>query len=167
MAKPARELDDVSAQLAEVLRHADALLDDWRRFGAEVRERVDHEAATIGTAVAAGVDAASERALAQRLASVSSELERLEGRLRASARSSAQQRTTDRQLLAGIAIGLGIVIALLVVLVLRHPEPPQIIQPPVPMRADTPTFDAAPPPSSPPDATVAPADAAPAPVKRR
>jgi hypothetical protein len=166
MAKPARELDDVSAQLAEVLRHADALLDDWKRFGADVRARVDHEAQTIGTAVAAGVDAASERALAQRLAAVSSELERLEGRLRNASRVSTQQRATDQRLLAGIAIGLGIAIALLVVLVLRNPAPPPIVQAPIPMRADAPPIDAAPPP--PPDAAPAPPDAAaPAPVKRK
>jgi hypothetical protein len=146
MANPARELDDVSAQLAEVLRHADALLADWARFGAEVRARVEREAATIGTAVAAGVDAASERALAQRLAAVSIELERCEGRLRAAARVAHDRGATDRRLLAGIAIGVGIVIALLVVLVLRTPEPPTILQAPEPIRAVAPPIDAAPPP---------------------
>jgi hypothetical protein len=146
MANPARELDDVSAQLAEVLRHADALLADWARFGAEVRARVEREAATIGTAVAAGVDAASERALAQRLAAVSIELERCEGRLRAAARVAHDRGAIDRRLLAGIAIGVGIVIALLVVLVLRTPEPPTIIQAPEPIRAIAPPIDAAPPP---------------------
>jgi hypothetical protein len=171
MAKPARELDDVSAQLAEVLRHADVLLEDWTRFGVEVRARVEREAATIGTAVAAGVDAASERALAQRLGAVSAELERLEGRLRAASRVATEQRATDRRLLAGIAIGLGIVIALLVVLVLRKPEPPQIVQAPEPIRVDTPPIDAAPPPP-PVDAAapVVPPDAAPvksAPVRRK
>jgi len=127
MANPARELDDVSAQLAEVLRHADALLADWARFGAEVRTRVEREAATIGTAVAAGVDAASERALAQRLAAVSAELERCEGRLRAAARVAHDRGATDR---------------------------PTILQAPEPIRAVAPPIDAAPPPPPPVDAMV-------------
>src|SRR5258705_7814809 len=127
MVKPARELDDVSAQLAEVLRHADALLDDWSRFGVAVRARVDHEAETIASAVAAGVDAASERALAQRLAAVSPELDRLQQRLRTASRQAADARTTHRRLFARIPIGTGIALPLLVPLALRNPEPPQTL----------------------------------------
>ncbi|MEP6862357.1 MAG: hypothetical protein ABJE66_17155 [Deltaproteobacteria bacterium] len=173
MAEPARALDDVSAQLAEMLRHADALLDDWMRFGAEVRARVEREAAGVGAVVAQAVDGASERALAMRLAAVSTELERLEQRIRAASRIAAEQRATDRRILAGIAAGVGIVIALLVVLVLRGPTPPQlappqplpVVGPPVDAAPPPPPVDAAPPPP-PPDAAPVKAPAA-APAKRR
>jgi hypothetical protein len=163
MAEPARALDDVSAQLAEMLRHADALLDDWMRFGAEVRARVEREAAGVGAIVAKAVDGASEQALAMRLAAVSTELERLEQRVRAASRIAAEQRATDRRILAGIAIGVGIVIALLVVLVMRPPAPPQVA-PPQPVPVVAPPVDAAPPPP-PVDAAPPPPDAAPAPAK--
>jgi hypothetical protein len=171
MAEPARALDDVSAQLAEMLRHADALLDDWMRFGAEVRARVERETAGIGAVVAQAVDGASERALAMRLAAVSTELERLEQRIRAASRIAAEQRVTDRRILAGIAAGVGIVIALLVVLVLRAPAPPQLA-PPQPLPVVAPPVDAAPPPPPadappPPPADAAPVKAPAAPAKRR
>jgi hypothetical protein len=171
MAEPARALDDVSAQLAEMLRHADALLDDWMRFGAEVRARVEREAAGVGAMVAQAVDGASERALAMRLAAVSTELERLEQRIRAASRIAAEQRTTDRRILAGLAAGVGIVIALLIVLVLRAPAPPQLAPQPLPVVA--PPVDAAPPPPPVDAAPPPPPDAAPvkapavAPAKRR
>ena len=171
MAEPARALDDVSAQLAEMLRHADALLDDWMRFGADVRARVERETAGIGAVVAQAVDGASERALAMRLAAVSTELERLEQRIRAASRIAAEQRTTDRRILAGIAAGVGIVIALLVVLVLRAPASPQIAAP-QPMPVVAPPVDAAPPPPPadappPPPPDAAPVKAPAAPAKRR
>jgi hypothetical protein len=167
MAEPARALDDVSAQLAEMLRHADALLDDWMRFGAEVRARVEREAAGVGAIVAQAVDGASERALAMRLAALSTELERLEQRIRAASRIVAEQRTTDRRILAGIAAGVGVVIALLVVLVMRGPATPPPIATPEPVQVVAPPLDAAPPPpvdaSPPPPPDAAPAKA---PAKR-
>lgn len=171
MAEPARALDDVSAQLAEMLRHADTLLDDWMRFGADVRARVERETAGIGAVVAQAVDGASERALAMRLAAVSTELERLEQRIRAASRIAAEQRVTDRRILAGIAAGVGIVIALLVVLVLRGPAPPQVV-PPQPMPVIAPPIDAAPPPppadaTPPPPPDAAPVKAPASPAKRR
>lgn len=144
-----------------MLRHADALLDDWMRFGAEVRARVEREAAGVGAIVAQAVDGASERALANRLAAVSTELERLEQRIRAATRISAEQRTGDRRILAAIAVGVGVVIALLVVLVLRVPSP---IAAPQPVPVLAPPVDAAPPPPA--DAALPPPDAAPAPAKR-
>ncbi|HET9991144.1 MAG TPA: hypothetical protein VFQ65_21575 [Kofleriaceae bacterium] len=160
----------MSAQLAEMLRHADALLDDWMRFGAEVRARVEREAAGVGAIVAQAVDAASERALAMRLAAVSTELERLEQRVRAATRIAAEQRAGDRRILAGIAVGVGAVIALLVVLVMRGPAPPPVAAP-QPMPVIAPPPDAAPPPvdapTPPPPAPPPDAARAPVPAKRR
>jgi len=162
MAEPARALDDVSAQLAEILRHADALLDDWMRFGVDVRARVEREASGVGAIVAKAVDDASERALALRLAAVSTELDRLEQRVRAANRIAAEQRTGDRRILAGIAVGIAVVIALLVTLLLRAPvvAPPPIVAP-QPVPAVAPPIDAAPPPVDAP-APPPPPDAAPA-----
>jgi outer membrane biosynthesis protein TonB len=121
--------------------------------------------------VAQAVDGASERALAMRLAAVSTELERLEQRIRAASRIAAEQRVTDRRILGGIAAGVGIVIALLAVLVLRGPAPPQVA-PPQPMPVIAPPVDAAPPPppadaTPPPPPDAAPVKAPAAPAKRR
>src|SRR6476660_6355683 len=99
MAEPARELDDVSAQLAEVLRHADALLADWARFGAGVRAQVQRDADVLGAAVAdatagavaGAIDAATQRAIQTRLAAFTAELDRLEGRVRATSRAIVEQ----------------------------------------------------------------------------
>ena len=41
MREAARTLDNVSDHLGEVLRHADALLAEWSKFGAQVRTQVD------------------------------------------------------------------------------------------------------------------------------
>src|SRR3569833_4127304 len=149
MAEPAHALDDVSAQLAEMLRHADALLDDWMRFGADVRARVERETAGIGAGVAQAVDGASVRALALRLAAVSTELERLEARIRAASRIAAEQRTTDRRILVGIAAGVGIVIALLAVLVLRAPAAPEVVPLPLLVLVSSLSFVVAPSPPLP------------------
>src|SRR2546423_1655930 len=106
MREPARQLDDVSAELAEVLRSADRLLDEWSRFGTAVRAQVDREAATVGEAVAGAVEVAVERALAARLAGVSAEVHKLEQRAKAASRALGDQRAQDRWWLAAIAGGI-------------------------------------------------------------
>jgi hypothetical protein len=113
------QLDDVSAELAEVLRTADRLLDEWSRFGAAVRAQVDREAATVGGAVAGAVEIAVQRSLAAQLATVGAEIHRLEQRARAASRALAEQRAAERWWLMGIAGGVAIAIALLVVLVVQ------------------------------------------------
>lgn len=132
-------LDDVSAELADVLRHADRLLEEWSRFGVAVRAQVDREAATVGTAVAGAVDVAVQRGLAAQLATVSAEIHKLEQRAKAASRALAEQRAGDRRWLYGIAAGVGAMLVLmvaLVVLVTRAPEP--VVIPPAPVPVSTP-----------------------------
>jgi ElaB/YqjD/DUF883 family membrane-anchored ribosome-binding protein len=128
------QLDDVSAELAEVLRSADRLLDEWNRFGGAVRAQVDREAATVGNAVAGAVDAAVQRGLAAQLATVGAEIHKLEQRARSASRALADQRAHDRYWLMGIAGGVAVIIGLLVallVVVARGPaaDPPRFDPP--------------------------------------
>ena len=96
-------LDEVSSDLGEVLRHADALLAEWSAFGASVKAQVEREANAIGAAVASSVDSAVARAVTSgidrampeqwsaRMASLSAELTKLEHRARTAARSRARR----------------------------------------------------------------------------
>ena len=123
MADPAaKHLDDLSANLAEVLRHADALLDEWARFGASVRAEVEREARHVAAAVGGATGAAIERAASAQLANLRVEVAQLEQRVRAASRIVAEQHAHDRRLLGGIAAGVAVAIALLVVLVARGPS---------------------------------------------
>jgi hypothetical protein len=170
----AKRLDEISANLAEVLRHADALLDEWARFGAGVRAQVEREAEQVAGAVADATGAAIERAASAQLASLRAEVAQLEQRVRAASRIVAEQRAHDRRLLGGIAAGVAVAIALLVVLVALVARGPGSAQAPVapapePIRvepASTPPPDAridAPAPAEAPP----PADAATAPRPSR
>jgi len=158
-----KRLDDLSANLADVLRHADALLDEWARFGASVRAQVEREAAQVGGAVADATGAAVERAASAQLANLRAEIVQLEQRVRAAARIVAEQRATDRRLLGGIAAGVAIAIALLVVLVARGPgaAPAPATPAPEPVRVEPASLP--PPDARPLDAAIAPIDAPPPP----
>lgn len=155
MRDAARALDDVSDHLGEVLRHADELLVEWSRFGARVRTSVDAEVAGIGEVVDGAVLRAAnsgvDRAIADRLRALSSEIERLEQRTRAASRAVADQRAGDRRLLWSVIAGVVLSNALLVVLLLRRPEP-------VPLPAPEPVrVEASPAPSpAPPEPAVVP-----------
>jgi hypothetical protein len=159
MAEPA--LDDVSANLGEVLRHADALLAEWSQFGASVRAQVEREAAQIGRAVSDGTGAAVERAVRDQLAAMTRELAHLEERVRAASRGLSDQRAHDRRWLAAIAGGVAVALALLVVMVVRGPA----AAPPLALRVEpAQVAPLQPPPDAhPPDAAV-PADASPPPA---
>src|SRR5690242_7430520 len=54
-------LSEMNDHLGRFLRQADELLDDWTRFGAEVRARVDGEVGRLGDTIADAVDAQVER----------------------------------------------------------------------------------------------------------
>jgi hypothetical protein len=165
-----RRLDDVSANLGEVLRHADELLAEWSRFGTSVRAQVEREAAHIGRAVSDGAGAAVERAVHEQLASLARELAQLEQRARGVSRSLGEGRAHDHRLLGAIAGGVALAIVLLVVIVVRGPgvapapvatEPARLqLAPAAPL--DARSIDASPPP----DAAALPTDA-PRPARRR
>ena len=158
MREAARALDDVSDHLGEVLRRADDLLAEWSRFGAQVRDQVEREAAAIGEVVDGAVGRAAsgglDRAIGDRLRALTTELERLEQRARAASRAVVEQRETDRRLLWAVVAGVVLANALLVVLILRRPEAAAVAEP---IRID------APPQVQPPSAAPA-APAAPDPV---
>ncbi len=133
MRDAARAVDDVSDHLGEVLHRADELLAEWSRFGAQVRIQVEREAAGIGEVVDGAVGrAASEgldRAVADRLRALTSELERLEQRARTASRAVALHRDADRRVLWIVVAGIALANALLVVLLLRPPAAPPVTEP--------------------------------------
>jgi hypothetical protein len=131
--RPEVVLDDVSANLAEVLRRADGLLAEWSAFGAEVKAQVEREASTVGAAVSHAVDGAVARAvgagidravpeqLTTRMAALTAEISKLEHRARTAAKAISDERVHDRRLLGGIVLGVLVANALLVMLLLRQP----------------------------------------------
>jgi hypothetical protein len=133
MREAARALDDVSDHLGEVLRHADALLAEWSRFGGQVRAQVEREAAAIGDVVDGAVTRAAsaglDRVLTDRLHALTGELERLEQRARAASRVVAEQRDEDRRVLWIVVAGIVLANALLVALLLRKPDPAPAAEP--------------------------------------
>lgn len=133
MREAARALDDVSDHLGEVLRRADELLADWSRFGAQVRTQVDREAAAIGEVIDGAVTRAAssglDRAIADRLRALTTELERLEQRARAASRAVAEQREGDRRVLWIVVAGIVLANALLVALLLRKPDAAPVAEP--------------------------------------
>ncbi|MDX2090672.1 MAG: hypothetical protein SFX73_22625 [Kofleriaceae bacterium] len=184
--RPELALDDVSANLAEVLRRADGLLAEWSAFGAEVKAQVEREASTVGTAVSQAVDGAVARAvgasidravpeqLAARMAALTAEITKLEHRARTAAKAISDERTHDRRLLGGLVLGVLVANALLVMLLLRPPpaavapvpEATRVeVAPPDPAPAIAPPSAPSTPSAMPPDAAVVdvPRDAAPPP----
>lgn len=133
MRDAARALDDVSDHLGEVLRHADELLAEWGRFGAQVRTQVEREAGAIGAVVDGAVERAAsagiDRAIADRLRGLSTELERIEQRTRAASRAVTEQRDAERHVRWIVVAGVVLANALLVVLLLRKPEPVRVPDP--------------------------------------
>lgn len=59
------QLEELNDQLARFLQHADQLVDEWAKFGADVRRTVDAEVARIDGAVADATERALTNAAAQ------------------------------------------------------------------------------------------------------
>jgi hypothetical protein len=154
MREAARALDDVSDHLGEVLRHADELLAEWSRFGAQVRTQVDGEVAAIGEVIDGAVQRAAsaglDRAIADRLRALTAEIDRLEQRTRAASRAVVEHREGDRRVLWIVVAGVVVANALLVALLLRKPAPAPVAEP---IRIEA----AAPPPAADPVPAAAPA----------
>lgn len=154
MRDAARALDDVSDHLGEVLRRADDLLAEWGRFGAQVRDQVEREAAAIGEVVDGAVGRAAatgiDRAIGDRLRALTAEIERIEQRTRAASRAVVEQREADRRILWAVVAGIVLANALLVVLILRKPEAAPVAEP-VRLDASAPSPAAAAAPSATPD----------------
>jgi hypothetical protein len=139
MRDAARALDDVSDHLGEVLRRADELLAEWSRLGVQVRAQVEREVAAIGEvvdgAVARAAGSGIDRAIADRLRALTTEIDRLEQRMRAASRAVVEQRGGDRRVLWVVVAGVVLANALLVALLLRKPEPVPVAEP---IRIETP-----------------------------
>jgi hypothetical protein len=133
MREAARALDDVSDHLGLVLRRADDLLAEWSRFGAQVRTQVDREVIAIGEVVDGAVTRAAsaglDRAIADRLRALTTEIERLEQRTRAASRAVAERRDGDRRVLWIVVAGIVVANALLVALLLRKPDAALVADP--------------------------------------
>lgn len=130
----------INDHLGRFLRQADQLLDDWARFGADVRTRVTHEVDRVGAAVEQAVDGSvglvADRAaarvsddvagrLAARLADVHDEIDRA---TRAARRATAAVdalhtggRRTSRWAAAALAAAV-VADALLLALLVRQPD---------------------------------------------
>jgi hypothetical protein len=125
MREAARALDDVSDHLGEVLRRADELLAEWSKFGAQVRGQVEREAGAVGQIVESAVGRVAaqgiDRAITERLRSLTLEIERLEQRTRAASHAVVERRDQDRRILWAVIAGIVLANALLVVLLLRKP----------------------------------------------
>jgi len=182
-------LAELNDHFGRFLRQADELIDEWARFGAGVRARLDEQLRDVESAFARGADAAAARAaqamargldeaaaarvdrvLGERVASLRAELEKLE-RIARGVGGAAAPRGSDPMLqriwLAAIAMNVLIVVLIAIVWSRTGSSaaPPPIVER---TPAVAPSFDAAPPdamPATPPDATppdAAPPDAAPA-----
>ncbi len=171
MRDAARALDDVSDHLGEVLRHADQLLDEWSRFGVQVRAQVEREAGAIGNvvdeAVTRAASAGVDKAIAERLSALTAEIGRIEARAKAAARAVGEQRETDRRVLWIVAGGVVLANVLLVALWLRKPDapPPPAPEPvkvePAPVAAPPPAPPVVEPAAQPPPVDAGVPDAAP------
>ena len=184
---PEDALSELNDHLGRFLRQADELLDEWARFGAGVRTKLDAELHEVESAFARGADAAAaraaaamgrtledaaasrvDRALGDRVASLRAELERLERIARGVAGAQSQPRAPDgaMQRIWIAVIAANVLLVVLIVLVLtrgREPAPPPLVTTPA-LAPPPAAVDAAPAPdASPPDAPPAPPDAIPAP----
>lgn len=125
------QLEELNESLARFLQHADQLLEDWARFGSQVRATVDQEAARIEQVVAEAGARATEKlagkvdAIAQArvdkavndgLARVKAELERAG---RATAVAAPPPAAADQRLLVGVAAANVLLVVLLAVTWMR------------------------------------------------
>jgi hypothetical protein len=130
-------LEELNDQLGRFLRQADALLDEWTRFGADVRTRVGGEVDRIGDAVASATDAAvsgvaakTSAALVARLDDVNAEIERVTRAARRASAAAAELRTERSRGLtvAWIALGAAVVsnvlLVIVIALLMRDPSVP-------------------------------------------
>jgi hypothetical protein len=121
-----------------MLAHADALVDEWARFGAQVQARLTDQLgalehafgegaraaavkvrAELAGAIEAGAGERFDRALGERLAAVRAELERTARDLRAASTAATQRDGVARRTLTAVVIGNALVVALLAVLLWR------------------------------------------------
>ncbi len=123
------QLEELSDQLARFLQHADQLLEDWARFGAQVRTTVDQEVGRIEQAAAEAGERATKQLAGQvdRLATerveraIGDGLKRLKAELdragRATAVAPPPPAPVDRRLI-GLAVAANALLLILLVVTL-------------------------------------------------
>ena len=143
-ARPAagEQLEELNDQLGRFLQHADQLVEDWARFGADVRRTVDTEVGRIDQAVVDAVDRASRQleAEADRVAAdkvqraIDHAMQKLRGSLAAggggtsaaspaAAASAAAAQGPARYLLGAVVLADLLLVILLVMVWRKDPAP--------------------------------------------
>jgi hypothetical protein len=143
-ADPGASLEELNDQLGRFLQHADQLVDEWARFGADVRRTVDTEVGRIDQAVVDAVDRAArqvnaqvdkvaadrvERAIDQGMQKLRAELTRGGhvatggGGTSAAAAAAAAAQGPARYLLGAIVLADLLLVILLVMVWRREPAP--------------------------------------------
>ena len=150
---PGGQLEELNDQLGRFLQHADQLVEEWARFGADVRRTVDGEVGRIDQAVIEAVDRAArevnqqvdrvaadrvERAIDQGLARLRAEIERggrtasvglggggTSAALASSSAASSSAAAAPARFLLGAVVLADLLLVLLLVMVWRgDPAPP-------------------------------------------
>lgn len=155
---PGASLEELNDQLGRFLQHADQLVEEWARFGADVRRTVDGEVGRIDQAVIDAVDRAArdvnaqvdrvaaervERAIEQGMQKLRGELER-GGRVAAggggtsaaAAHAVSAAHADKLRLVLGAVVAANFLLVVLVVMVWRSdPAPAPAPAPPDPAGA--------------------------------
>ncbi len=127
------QLEELNDQLARFLQHADQLLEDWARFGSQVRATVDQEVARIEQAAAEAGERATRQlagqvdkvATARVEKAIGKGLERIEAELARAGRATAVPPPAappiDRRLVGGVIAANALLVILLLTTWLRGP----------------------------------------------
>lgn len=127
------QLEELNDQLARFLQHADQLLEDWARFGSQVRATVDQEVARIEQAAAEAGERATRQlagqvdkvATARVEKAIGKGLERIEAELARAGRATAvpppAAPPVDRRLVGGVIAANALLVILLLMTWLRGP----------------------------------------------
>jgi hypothetical protein len=122
-AEPDDALAQLNDHLGRFLRQADDLLDEWTRYSAEVRARVDREVAHLGDSLADATDVSIGRVVSR----VESEVaDRLVARLHRAAAATVRESNRRTSRIAVAALVAALLADILLVLLLLRPPPPEV-----------------------------------------
>lgn len=141
--EPGAQLEELNDQLARFLQHADTLLEDWARFGAQVRSTVDAEVARIESGAADAADRAVkqlgaqvdrvahdrvEKAIGDGLTRLKAELDRAG---RATAVAAPVAPPPNRALVGAVVLANVLLVVLIAVTLLRGRGPAAVAHAPI------------------------------------
>ncbi len=167
------QVADLSDHLARMLAHADALVDEWARFGAQVQGKLNAQLgeiehafgegaraaaskvrAELATAIEAGAGERFDRALGERLVAVRAELERVTRELRGASAATATRDALARRTWLAVLVGNGLLAIAIAALWFRGSSAPQVVAPAVMLAPPIVSPDAAIPDAGAPDAPI-------------